>query len=78
MHNTFGIETEVAFRRAEWQRAVTADALASRAARTRKARLFQLPRVSFARLRPLAAAWLPFSSLVRPHETGVIPCPADC
>ena len=79
MHNTFSIETEAAFRRAEWQRAVNADALASQAtARMPKPRRFQLPHLSFPGLRSLATARLPFSSPAQRRGAAIMPRPADC
>ena len=79
MHNTFSIETEAAFRRDEWQRAVEADVRASQvAAKTSKPRRFQLPHLSLAGLRSLAATRLSFTSPAQPCQSAVLPRPVDC
>ena len=70
MNNWYAIETEAAFRRREWQRAVEADALASRVcARPRNGRKHwpRIPHLSLANLRSLA----PFSLPIAPRRRGV-------
>jgi hypothetical protein len=63
MHNWYGIETEAAFRRREWERAAEADAQtnALRPIRRRFPRL-KLPHVSLAQLRSLSAPPLPLTT----------------
>jgi hypothetical protein len=74
MHNWYGIETEVEFRRQEWQRAIAADARAAQALDGRAGRrIFRLPHMSLARLRALGAPRQPFASPVAPRRAAAFP-----
>jgi hypothetical protein len=71
MHNWYGIETEVEFRRQEWQRAIAADARAAQALDGRTgSRRFRLPHLFLARLRALGAPHLPSTSRMAPHRAA--------
>jgi hypothetical protein len=63
MHNWYGIETEAAFRRREWERAAEADARSSALRATRRGfPLLKLPHISLAQLRALSAPRLPLTT----------------
>jgi hypothetical protein len=67
MNNWYAVETEAAFRRREWQRAVEADALAAQA-RPRSGRTLwpQLGRLTLENLRSLAMPRPGLSSRLEP------------
>jgi hypothetical protein len=70
MNNWYAIETEAAFRRSEWQRAVEADVRAARVcARPRNGRKHwsRIPHLSLATLWSRA----PFPSPIAPRRRGV-------
>ncbi len=74
MHNWYGIETEVEFRRQEWQRAIEAEARAAQALDGRTgSRRFRLPHLFLARLRALGAPRQPFVSPVAPRRAAAFP-----
>jgi hypothetical protein len=70
MNNWYAVETEAAFRRREWQRAVEADALAALASQARsangRARWPRLGRLTLANLRSVAMPRPSFSSRLEP------------
>jgi hypothetical protein len=70
MNNWYAVETEAAFRRREWQRAVEADALAAMATQARpgNGRTWwpRLGRLTLANLRSLATPRPSFSSRLEP------------
>jgi hypothetical protein len=74
MNNWYTIETEVEFRRREWQRAVEADA---RAARARPAngqlRWPRIAQLTLASLRSLAVPRRSFASRLEP-DCGTVAC----
>ena len=69
MNNYYAIETEVEFRRREWQRAVEAEARSAQvcAGNCRKS----WPRLSLARLRSFLAPRLPLSTSLGARRRGV-------
>ena len=75
MHNWYGIETEAAFRRQEWERASAAEARAPQAiAGRQKANGWTLPRVSLAKWRAVTAPRAPLGSPLPPRrETAPYP-----
>jgi hypothetical protein len=67
MQSYYAIETEAAFRRREWERAVAAEKLAAQVNHENgKIRWTHLPQLSLARLRALSAPRLPFTSALEP------------
>jgi hypothetical protein len=67
MNNWYAVETEAAFRRREWQRAVEADALAAQARPANgRARWSRLGRLTLANLRSLAGSRPSFTARLEP------------
>ena len=68
MHNWYGIETEAAARRRDWERAVEADARSAQAVAARPQRhLIRLPHIALTRLRSLTAPRFPFATAMEPR-----------
>jgi hypothetical protein len=73
MNNWYAIETEAAFRRREWQRAVEADALAAQVRpANRRARWPRLGRLTLANLRSLAVPRPSFTAGLEPDCRTVV------
>ncbi len=73
MHNWYGIETEAAFRRREWQREVEREArLSLTTSGNGRVRQRRLPRISLANLSASISPWLPLTSPLAPRRRTAV------